>query len=407
MPSQDPRVAELARLKNKLLELETQLKEERKIALRLTETFEKKSEQVNIVDAELAAEIERFRWHKEEILYQKNNFEEEHNNKLKSLKQSTKEISMEISNVDLLLIENEKLKARLKNVSKEYRNLTTKTQEEIESKRKKNFDTRMAMEEILRKMIKNVDNSYEREAIAKMQLEASQANLENEKIHKEYDIKEAKTEALIRQQQRSYDQLMRLRIELDLMTVATRLQRKNLKKMIEQNEIANAELVSDGLRVQLFEDQLQGLELALHQKVELEKKIVEVQQQKELILTDTLTYRKMTMHLASQVFAEGLQIQEKNRASMSKQIIQQLNDLSTIETEDAVDSVPPLGLDAVSTISSKDLLRTEMDLCSEITGLSSAFLPTNHNHEHIWKAPSTVQKNNQPKLSFSMMFSHM
>jgi len=68
MPSQDARVVEIAHLKNKLLEIESQLKEEKKVASRLQEISEKKSEQVNVVDAEIAAEVERFRWKKEEML---------------------------------------------------------------------------------------------------------------------------------------------------------------------------------------------------------------------------------------------------------------------------------------------------------------------------------------------------
>ena len=37
--------------------------------------------------------------------------------------------------------------------------------------------------------------------IAKMQLEASQADSENDRIHTEFSLREAKTESLIRQQQ--------------------------------------------------------------------------------------------------------------------------------------------------------------------------------------------------------------
>lgn len=69
-----------------------------------------------------------------------------------------------------------------------------------------------------------------------MKLEASQADVENERIHREFDIREAKTEALIRHQQKSYDRLMRLRIELDMMTISTDIQEKNIMKLIQQNK---------------------------------------------------------------------------------------------------------------------------------------------------------------------------
>ena len=69
MPSQDPRIVELSNLKKKVLEVETQLREEKKISSRLRETSEEKIEQVNAIDSEIAAEMERFRWKKEEILF--------------------------------------------------------------------------------------------------------------------------------------------------------------------------------------------------------------------------------------------------------------------------------------------------------------------------------------------------
>lgn len=71
-----------------------------------------------------------------------------------------------------------------------------------------------------------------------MKLEASQAHIENERIHKEFDIREAKTEALIRQQQQSYELLMKLRIELDMMTISTDIQEKNILEFIKQNQKA-------------------------------------------------------------------------------------------------------------------------------------------------------------------------
>ncbi len=69
-----------------------------------------------------------------------------------------------------------------------------------------------------------------------MELEALQANAENHKIHTEFDLREEKTESLIRQQQLSYDQLMKLRIERDVVAVSTEIQEKNIVALTAQNK---------------------------------------------------------------------------------------------------------------------------------------------------------------------------
>ncbi len=68
-----------------------------------------------------------------------------------------------------------------------------------------------------------------------MKYEASQATVENEEIYKEFDLREKKTEDLIRQQQHSYDQLMKLRIEKDVLGMSIKIQEKNIKKFRNQN----------------------------------------------------------------------------------------------------------------------------------------------------------------------------
>lgn len=70
-----------------------------------------------------------------------------------------------------------------------------------------------------------------------MELEASQANSENDRIYTEFDIREARTNALIRQQQASYDQLMQVRIERDVVQVSVQMQEKGIADMTDQNEV--------------------------------------------------------------------------------------------------------------------------------------------------------------------------
>jgi hypothetical protein len=165
MPSTDSKVGELARLKNKLLEIEGQLKEERKITARFRDQSEKKLQQIALVDAEIAAELEKFRWKKEEILFSMKTTKSEAESKLTVMKNEENSILEDIANFDLLQYENEKLHTRLKVIASEQKDTAAYQVFERERKKQKDFDIRMQMEEMLRKTIKNVDESYEREAV--------------------------------------------------------------------------------------------------------------------------------------------------------------------------------------------------------------------------------------------------
>lgn len=68
-----------------------------------------------------------------------------------------------------------------------------------------------------------------------MQLEASNAHCENENILKEFDLREKTTEELIKQQQKSYEQLMKIKIERDVVEISLKILDKNTKKLNEQN----------------------------------------------------------------------------------------------------------------------------------------------------------------------------
>lgn len=69
-----------------------------------------------------------------------------------------------------------------------------------------------------------------------MQYEASQANIENESIHREFDLRESKTEHLIKEQQKSYENLMKIKIARDVLGISTEILEKNIKVLNEQND---------------------------------------------------------------------------------------------------------------------------------------------------------------------------
>lgn len=71
--------------------------------------------------------------------------------------------------------------------------------------------------------------------IAKMQMEASNAHIENENILREFSHREKTTEELIKQQQKSYEQLMKIKIERDVVEISLKILDKNTKRLHEQN----------------------------------------------------------------------------------------------------------------------------------------------------------------------------
>ena len=165
MPAADSRLTELGKLKNKILEAEIQLKDEKKIAAKLRENSEKKIHQLSLSDDAITAELESFRWKKEQLVFSKESFEEETYQKINSLRREEQEIREAIAMYDIVELENEKLNLRLKEVSTAYLANSKQQIAERETKKQKNFDTRMQMEEMLRKTIKNFDRNYQQDAV--------------------------------------------------------------------------------------------------------------------------------------------------------------------------------------------------------------------------------------------------
>ena len=73
----------------------------------------------------------------------------------------------------------------------------------------------------------------------KMEQEAAQAKSENDRIHREFHIREAKTNALIKQQQHSYEQLMRSKIERDVLRVSVEYQERYFRELSYDNVMAS------------------------------------------------------------------------------------------------------------------------------------------------------------------------
>eukprot|EP01039_Chlorochromonas_danica_P002754 gene2754-3007_t len=328
MPTGDARLGDLAKLRNRLLELDALLKEERKVTSRLRDQSEKKSEAIAVVDAEIAAEMERFRWKREEIIFTVSNTVQDCRQRIESLRMEEKQLAQDLAESDLVQHRNDRLHLRLKETSATHLSNTRAYQQEREGRQGKDFDRRMTMEEMLRKMIKGVDQNYQKEAISKMQLEASQANLENERIHTEFSIREAKTEALIRQQQLSYDQLMRCKIERDVMALSVEVQEKNIDRMTRQNAVQRLHLFDLARQVQRVREEVTGLSSALANKQDLDARLADTQRRVTEEEAKAQEWRKATLRLCRRLLRECEDVNEKVRLRGNARLTAQLGNLT-------------------------------------------------------------------------------
>jgi hypothetical protein len=151
MPLQENKTSvEIGRIKNKLIEVESQLREEKKITAKLRDTSEKKIYEASIIDIEIAAEMESFRWKKAEIVNTNTAFEEESALKISELIRKENMINEEIAGFDVIEFENKKYHSQLKELSSEQSLSINQQNSERDKKKQKDFDVRMGLEEIFR-----------------------------------------------------------------------------------------------------------------------------------------------------------------------------------------------------------------------------------------------------------------
>ena len=165
MPVGDTRQAELARLKNKMLEVEAQLKEEKKLSIKLRDNSEKKIRQIMATEEETTGEIERFRWKREENLYARKSLQDESEAKLQHLRERESWLQLQMADFDLVTYENELRNEQLKEVSNEQLRSAEAQRVEREKRAQRNFDARIEMDNLHRRTIKTFNEDYQKEAV--------------------------------------------------------------------------------------------------------------------------------------------------------------------------------------------------------------------------------------------------
>lgn len=162
----DSKAAELAKLKNKMLEVEAQLREEKKITQKLRENSEKRIQHIMALDAEIASEAETFKWKREKNIADRRFLTDESETRLQTLNEKELKIQHTIAEFDFIVYENEMLHNIIKEVSHEQLKNSNIQTKEREKKAQRNFDARIEMEDVHRHTILSFNNEYQLEAVS-------------------------------------------------------------------------------------------------------------------------------------------------------------------------------------------------------------------------------------------------
>jgi hypothetical protein len=226
-------------------------------------------------------------------------------------------------------------------------------------------------------------------------MEASHANIENDRIHREFDFRESQTEELIRQQQYSYDELMKIKIEKDVIEISTSILEKNIQKLFRQNSINERSvfvfscfcrifltniryrsLVDLRNQVQRRKDEAGAMEMLLSNRRLLEKECESIEQKCQIVKDEVEKFRRLTLDTSSKLIRESFRISGKQRVNQNSEISLQLDDLSSHN-------------DKVSKASSHDDLDVPFLWISDQEDARDVSSPNTPDSSLIWKLPLT------------------
>jgi len=156
---------EITSLKNKISDVEEQLKEEQKIRQKLRNEAEAKLKQIALVDESIAKEEKEYNESKQHVSNKLRVYSDRLRSKLQGICKDSNEITEYIAGFDIIEAENDLLNSRLKKLSIDWSTLSKQHEELREATKQKNFETRMQMDQILRNTIKSLDNDYKRNAV--------------------------------------------------------------------------------------------------------------------------------------------------------------------------------------------------------------------------------------------------
>lgn len=166
MPGIDSKQTEIARLKSKLIEVESILKEQKRTNARLLEHLEKRKKLNNQIEDEIITNLENHKWKKQELTLKKTMLEQEVYDKMKNGIAREGELNQLLSSYDVSKEINTKLHENFAALLKECNELKEANHLEKEELNKTFLKRRIAIEEIVRKTMKSMTADFEIKAVS-------------------------------------------------------------------------------------------------------------------------------------------------------------------------------------------------------------------------------------------------
>lgn len=252
----DAKKQEINNLYGKLSEVESGLKEEKKINERLRGDLSTKTQQLIGVEQSIVEEQTSYQWNKTSMTTKMLTIRTEGEEQIKQLDNVEGGLNIEMAEHDLLEEENERLHSRLKTLATEHFQSSLVQKEEREQRKQKSFEMRATMEQILRRTLKEVDQEYMLKANDKMDKEAEWARLENIKLKKEAGKRQENCATLVRQQQESYEELVQVKVQTGVL-------QETAQKQEESSVMARVVLEEIKSKNHAMEDRLDFMRLEI------------------------------------------------------------------------------------------------------------------------------------------------
>jgi hypothetical protein len=316
----DAKKQEINVLYGKVSEVESSLKEEKKINARLHGDLSVKMNQLTATEKSIVEEQETYRWTKDDANTKMKLISVSGDERIQELDNIENELSIEMAEHDLMEEENQRLHSRLKILATEHYNATTQQKEEREIRKQSSFEMRATMEQILRRTLKEVDREYMLKANDKMDNEANWARQENAKLKKEAIKRQENCASLVRQQQESYEELVTVKVQKDVLEEAAIKQEESSR----QAQLHLENIVDVNIRLSDRVSELEADIEILVSQVEHKKSLqIELQKQQRILAKAVEERKKIQRDVVMTIrksVDRGLNIAAQNRKREGKKL---------------------------------------------------------------------------------------
>jgi chromosome segregation ATPase len=227
---------DIVAIRNKLSNVEEQIKEEEKVNLKLRADTENKLRQLETIDEAISAEVASFRLKQKRLQTEIAYFKDDSRETIDDLQYQLSQLRIELAGANVIEDENSKLHERIKQESKKSAQQKKIWQDELERIKLQNFDSRVKLEEVFRSTVKIFDKDSRLEAVKVMEVEAAQAEVDNRNFLNELRARALFCSKLSRKHEVQYAKLSKMKLIREVMTTGSTMQEKTLLRLDRERE---------------------------------------------------------------------------------------------------------------------------------------------------------------------------